>query len=276
MEDSIGHVKRYLPGTPSWIDLATTDPDGAKAFYTALFGWEAVDQPAGPDMVYTMLNKGDSAAAALFEMPAEMREGGAPPFWQTYITVADADAATARAADLGATVLGGPYDVMDVGRMSTLQDPTGAAFSLWQPLRHIGCEVVNEHGALTWNELVTRDVAGACSFYEALFGWQGSADEQGYVAYLNEVGGESVYAAGIFPMPDDVPAGVPSHWIPYFWVDGLEAARDKLLALAGSTVTDVMEIGPGKFVVAQDPQGAAFYLFEPASSNTGPSSDKLE
>lgn len=272
----MGQVKRYLPGTPSWVDLITSDAEGAKAFYTGLFGWDAIDQPAGPDMVYTMLNKGGSAAAALFQMAPEMQESGMPSAWQTYITVADVDEATLRAKELGATVVMEPFAVYEAGRMATIQDPVGAMVSLWQPIGHIGCEVVNEPSALTWNELVTRDVDGARAFYEGMFGWQGEADERGYVAYVNEVGDESVYAAGIFKMTDDFPPEVPSYWTPYFWVDDVEQMREKLIELGGTPITDLMPAGPGRFIVGQDPQGASFYLFENPSGETGPSSDKLE
>ena len=33
----------YEPGTPSWVDLSTTDLDGALRFYGELFGWEFED-----------------------------------------------------------------------------------------------------------------------------------------------------------------------------------------------------------------------------------------
>ena len=270
----MGHVKRYLPGTPCWTDLATPDPAGAKAFYTALFGWAASDTPMGPDMVYTMLLKDGRRAAALFPMDPGSH-GGAPPHWQTYISVADVEAASARAAELGATLVVEPVEVEGAGRMAAIQDPSGAHLQLWQPGQHIGCEVVNEPGALIWNELVTRDVAAARAFYEALFGWQPQVDARGYVSYLNAVGEERVYAGGLFPMPDEYPPHVPSHWIPYFAVADVEAARARVETLGGTAITEVMDISAGRFCVAADPQGAAFYLFENPSGETGPSSDTL-
>lgn len=126
----MGHVKRYLPGTPCWTDLATTDPAGAKAFYTALFGWAASDTPMGPDMVYTMLLKDGRRAAALFPMDPGSH-GGAPPHWQTYISVADVEAARARVETLGGTAI---TEVMDIsaGRFCVAADPQGAAFYLFE------------------------------------------------------------------------------------------------------------------------------------------------
>ena len=47
----------YKPGTFCWIELATTDSEAAKKFYTQLFGWDFTDNPMGPGMVYTMLRQ---------------------------------------------------------------------------------------------------------------------------------------------------------------------------------------------------------------------------
>jgi len=55
----------YAPGTPSWIDLATTDPDGAKTFYAGIFGWTVVDVPTGAG-VYTMFMLKGKPVAAVF------------------------------------------------------------------------------------------------------------------------------------------------------------------------------------------------------------------
>src|SRR5919106_1678600 len=81
-------------------------------------------------------------------------------------------ATTERARELGANVLADPFDVMDVGRMSTIQDPTGAVLCLWQPRTSIGAEVVNGHGALSLNQLNTSDPEAAERFYVELFGWR--------------------------------------------------------------------------------------------------------
>ena len=58
-------IESYKQGTPSWIDLSTTDVDGAKAFYSALFGWEYQDNPMGEGQVYSMAQIDGSAAGAM-------------------------------------------------------------------------------------------------------------------------------------------------------------------------------------------------------------------
>ena len=120
-------------------------------------------------------------AGDLLDLPAEgagggraVRPGGAAGVG-SYISVGDADRATARARELGAEVLVEPFDTPGGGRVATVRDPAGAVVSLSRPGERYGAEVVNEDGAWTWNELVSGDLAAARDFYVELFGW--SADD---------------------------------------------------------------------------------------------------
>src|SRR5205085_7444081 len=109
----MGERTEHAPGSFSWADLGTTDAEGAKAFYTELFGWEAEDLPAGEGMTYTMLRKGGLEVAALYRL----RQEGAPPAWLSYVTVADADAAAEKVLELNGTQIAEPMDGMEAGRM---------------------------------------------------------------------------------------------------------------------------------------------------------------
>src|SRR5919197_78336 len=124
----MGERTEYTPGTFCWVDLTTPDQDGAKRFYSELFGWEADDQPVGEGVVYSMMEVGGKDVAAISPQPQQQREAGVPPLWNNYVSVESADAAAERAAELGATVHAPPFDVMDVGRMAVIQDPQGAFF----------------------------------------------------------------------------------------------------------------------------------------------------
>ena len=161
----------HIPGTFSWAELATTDQKDGVAFYRALLGWNVSEQPAGPDETYSMFQLGDKEVAAACGLRPEERKAGVPSHWNMYVSVANADEAVKRAEQLGAKVLAPPFDVMEVGRMAVLQDPTGAVFQVWQAKQHIGARVLNEPGALCWTELTTRDTKAAESFYTQLFGW---------------------------------------------------------------------------------------------------------
>src|ERR671915_894978 len=185
----MGERTSHTPGTFSWTDLATTDTEGAKRFYTGLFGWEIDDRPIPGNGVYTMLLRDGKAVAALFQ-----GQEGMPTAWSSYVTVESADAAAAKASDLGATPMGEPFDVMDAGRMAVIQDPTGAVVSVWEPHGSIGAQFVNGPGALTLNQLNTSDPEAAQRFYEGLFGWRTEAMPGGDQPYWGIYHGDRVNA----------------------------------------------------------------------------------
>lgn len=115
-------------GAFSWSELATTDPEAAKAFYGELLGWTFQDNPM-PGMTYSMIKNGEEAVGGLMPMPQNAPEG-MPPSWGCYVTVADVDAVVAKVPELGGTVLLPPHDIPTVGRMTIIRDPQGAFISL--------------------------------------------------------------------------------------------------------------------------------------------------
>ena len=111
-----------------------------------------------------------------------MQKQGVPPYWSSYIKHDDVDAVAVRATEAGGVVLFPPFDVMDAGRMTMIQDLAGALIGVWQPKQHIGAQLVNIPNTLVWNELQTPDLEGARNFYTAVFGWTYDVDPGGYVA----------------------------------------------------------------------------------------------
>ena len=83
------------------------------------------------------------------------------PAWNTYVAVESADDTAAQVTAAGGTVLAGPFDVFDSGRMAVCADPAGAVFHLWQAGTHRGAEFVNEPNTWNWSTLEGPDVAGA-------------------------------------------------------------------------------------------------------------------
>jgi uncharacterized protein len=249
----MGERTSHPPGTISWSDLGTSDPEGAKTFYTSLFGWEAEDMPIPEGGTYTMLRKDGKDAAAL-----SAAQEGMPPAWNAYVTVDSADDAAAKAGDLGATVIAEPFDVLDAGRMAVIQDPTGAFFSMWEPRRNIGAGVVNAPGALTVSQLNTGDPERAIEFYSGLFGWRRESVEGGNTPYWGLYNGERL-AGGVMQMPPDMDA--PPHWLNYFGIESVDDAAGRIGELGGQIVMPPMEVPGGSVLVAQDPQGAVFGLW---------------
>ncbi len=242
----------YQPGTPSWVDLASPDLEASAAFYSALFGWDAVDQGADAGH-YHMFEKGGVPVAGAGPIMME----GQPPAWTSYISVADADATVAKVKAAGGTVFVEPMDVLDVGRMSVFADPSGAAAAVWQPRRHIGAGLVNEPGALTWNELATRDIPAATAFYAEVFGWTTQTADMGGMEYtMWKLDGGDI--GGMMAMPAEVPAEVPSYWLAYFGTEDTDATVAAATASGATLMAGPMDIPAGRFAVMADPVGAAF------------------
>jgi hypothetical protein len=247
---------KYTPGTFSWTDLTTPDQDGAKSFYTSLFGWGVFDSDMGDDSVYSMMLIDDKAVCAISPQPPQQK--GAPPIWNSYVSVASADESVERAKELGGSVHAPAFDVFDAGRMSVVQDPQGAYFCVWEPKANIGAGVVNTHGALCWNELHTTDVADAERFYTGLFGWSVETVDMGGGEY-HVVG---VDGHGNGAITDSLQEGAPPHWLVYFGTDDVNASTSKISELGGTVVMPAMDIGEGNSIaVARDPQGGWFALY---------------
>jgi len=192
----MGERTRHAPGAFSWVDLATSDADGAKVFYGALLGWRFEDMPVPDSPPYSMATIDGRTVAAVYGK----RDDAQPSAWLSYVTVDNADSSAARATELGATVISEPFDVLEAGRMAVLQDPTGAVFAVWQPKQSIGAQLVNDAGALTMNQLNTSDPGTAQSFYSGLFGWTFQQVASGEQAYWGINNGERLNG-GMMPTP---------------------------------------------------------------------------
>jgi predicted enzyme related to lactoylglutathione lyase len=254
----MGERARYEPGTFCWVGLATSDPAAATAFCTRLFGWRAEDLPAGAAGTFTLLRRGGSDVAVLYRQTPEARAAGAPPHWTSFISVDDAEATAARAAELGgAAVFREPFDVLDAGRVAALRDPTGAMVSLWQPRSRIGATLVNDVGALCWNELATTDVERAKAFFGELLGWDYERDERGYTTIRN-AGGRN----GGMREQTEAERGTPPSWLPYFTVEDADEVARRAEQLGGSRLGPTTEVSAGRVAVIADPQRAAFGVFQ--------------
>lgn len=253
----MGRRASYAPGTFSWVELATTGPAEARAFYADLFGWEMEDAGDGRGPGHTVCRLGGDAVCGLSGASDEQRtEAGSG--WTSYVTVADAAAAAARAREAGGEVIADPAVVGDTGRVAVLRDPQGAAFAAWEPDAWAGAERVNDVGCLCMNELATTEIEAARTFYEELFGWrtetvEAGADEPPMVLAYN---GESLNAS-----LSVVEEGSTAHWRPYFTVESTERAMDRVRELGGRDLLAPTQIFDGSIAVALDPHRAVFGLF---------------
>jgi predicted enzyme related to lactoylglutathione lyase len=260
----------FEPGVPCWVDTWQPDPEAAAAFYSGLFGWELEEPtPAEPDGKHYMCRLRGRDVAAIAGPPP----GGAPAAWGTYVWVDDADRMAAKVSDAGGSVVAGPFDSYDGGRMAIVADPAGAVIGVWKPGRHRGARLVNEPGAWSMSFLNTRDPDGAKAFYEAVFGWQPDTFELGGAEMTmwrlpGFVGGEPLQpvprdlVATMAPMGDQFPEETPPHWAVDFWVADVDATAETAAELGGRVVAppyDLPDVGMRQAVIA-DPQGAAFSI----------------
>ena len=115
-------------GTFSWHELATTDNEAAFAFYSGLFGWDAMQRmDMGPNGIYLIFGQNGVQRGGMY-IPAPNTQ--MPPSWMPYAHVPDADKAYALATSIGSTTLVPPMDVPGGSRIACLLDPTGAPFSV--------------------------------------------------------------------------------------------------------------------------------------------------
>lgn len=255
----MSEVTSHEPGTPSFIDLATTDLEAAKHFYGELFGWDSQDMPAGDHGTYTMLSKRGKDVAGAYEMSPEMAAQGMPPSWMSYITVADIDAAAMAVTASGGTVVSGPLDAEGAGRMAVAQDPTGATFAMWQAKASIGSYLVNEPGALMWTELQTTDTETCEAFYAEVFGWKTETTDMPTGPYTSFLIGDRAVAGMMAIQPEWGP--VPPNWAIYLAVEDCDALIERAVAMGGSLEMDPMDVPDvGRFALLADPQGAHFFI----------------
>lgn len=242
----------YAPGTFNWADLATSDAEGAKAFYAGLFGWTAEDIPVGAG-VFTLLHRQGREAASLYQLSRAQRVQGIPSHWMAYVAVTSADDTVRRAARSGARVLADPFDVLDMGRIALLLDPAGAPFAVWQAGSHPGTQVLAQPGALAWTELLTPDPGRVIPFYSDLFGWTVSAADEGQLV----VSRNGQLQAGINVLASGQRPGIP-RWRVYFAVADRVAAVATTLAMGGRLIVLPAASLPDGTAIIQDPQGAEF------------------
>ena len=248
-------------GTPCWLDLMTPDIDATRLFYEELFGWHFAS--GGEDAGGYLIAEIDGKPVAGVG-PQQPEQGGFPAVWTTYVATEDAAATAAKITEAGGNVFMPPFDVLDIGVMGLAMDPTGAVFGLWQPKTFGGVQLANVANAWNWDEVMSRDFAGAKQFYADVFGWTYTDMSGGGFEYATfEVNGNT--AGGIGGLPAEVPEEVSAHWRMYFAVDDADEAVDMVVKLGGSVFSPPQDMPYGRHADVADPTGARFSVIKPAT-----------
>lgn len=253
----------YKPGTPCWIDLMVPDQQAAIDFYADLFGWQGEIGPpeTGGYSVCTLKGKPVAGIMKAMNPDGTTPDPMPPTVWTTYLATDSLDSALKSVTDAGGTVMMGAMEVMDLGRMAVIVDPTGAVVGLWQAGTFDGAGIVNEHGALIWNELSTGDVPAASAFYSSVLPVTTTPSEMPEAAGYTEfqVGGRAV--AGMMDLKN-LPAGTPPNWIPYFSADDVDEIQADATRAGASVMAPAFDMAAGRMAVLADPQGAVFAVIK--------------
>lgn len=252
-----------------WYELMTSDPDGAKAFYDSVVGWDIQGQSQFPNG-YRMIGRSDGKnAGGVLPLTAEMQAHGARPTWLGYIQVGDVDGAVAAIESDGGKALMAPFDTPGVGRMALIADPWGAPFYLMAPNPPEGepdakSDVfsVDQPQHVRWNELSITDQDGAIAFYQKHFGWvQDGAMPMGEMGDYKFISHNGTMIGAVMSKPPQMPV---SMWTYYIGVDNIDRAAAAVTAGGGHLLYEPMEIPGGEYALGGvDPQGASFGLVGP-------------
>jgi uncharacterized protein len=254
----------YAPGEFCWVDLSTTDVEAAKSFYGDLLGIEAEAAPGDSEETggYGFFVKGGKMLAGIG--PVQSGEGHSA--WSSYVKVEDADATAAKVKEAGGSVFFGPADLPnDAGRVAMLRDPSGAFFGVVEQNRNPGAQLVNEPGAWTWNNLLTRDLEGAKDFYGKVFGWTAEHNDEAPPNVLMwQVKGQRCPEGmgGLMGITDDLPAEMPAHWQVYFIVDNADEAIAKAESNGAEVGFGPIDVPIARMATLVDPQGAVVSILE--------------
>ncbi|NUR49859.1 MAG: VOC family protein [Hamadaea sp.] len=233
-------------------------------FYAGLFGWTtATDNGA------TVFRLRDLAVAGLVEIgddggPADQRPG-----WLTHVSTDDIDSTSQLVLEAGGKVLRPTTEWGGRGRSAVFADSLGAVVGVWQRgttagVAFGGAEVVDEPGAVTWSEVVTRDTSATAAFYGKVFGWTqqvGTAtEEHEYYEWISAnrvVGGISMMDGGHYP------PGTPPHWRTILQVGDCTDVVRRTPELGGRVLAGPVDTGIGMAAYIADPTGGTFLVIEP-------------
>ena len=249
-----------------WYELMTPDPEGAKAFYDAVVGWNIGEEGPPEYNGYRMINRSDGKfAGGVLPLTDEMQQHGARPTWLGYVQVQDVGQEIAAIEAAGGKALMPATDIPNVGRIAMVADPQGAPFYVMKPIPpsndpNAQSDVFSTTAQqrVNWNELSTTDPAAARRFYGDRFGWDSNdfmdMGEMGEYRFIDFHGVRLGALCGTMP-------GQQSKWRYYFRVPSIAAAKDTVEQKGGTVAMGPHQVPTGDWIlIGADPQGAEFAL----------------
>lgn len=237
----------------------------SQQFYHSVLGWEFEDSGSEYGHYTNALVGGRRVAGISPPM-----EGGGdwPRVWTTYLATDGVEATAEAAVAAGAQPLMEPVEIGTFGRMGLWVDPAGAAFGAWESREHTGYDAHNEHGAVSWVDLVTTDLDASKSFYRNVFGFGYEDLEMTGIRYatFTPPGGQWP-AGGMGDQQDGDELG--PRWCVTFEVDDVDAARQRVLDAGGAAPSDPWDFEFGRIATVNGPDGEEFSLTTSANPEGG-------
>ncbi len=226
----------------------STNVDLGKAFYPSVLGWGVAADSEGPP---TFVAPGGDVAH--LQAPENT-----PPSWCSFLSVADVDASTARAAAEGGGLLVPPTDLSVGGRFSVVTTPSGGVFGLYQACEEDDVAAPGP-GSVRWVELQSTAVEQDVAWFASVFGFSSRVEEMEAGPY-HVLEADGVARGGV--MASRVDGSVFTAWVQ---VDDIDATLAKVGAHGGQTLTPAFTDASGRrMAVVSDPGGASFGLVQPA------------
>ena len=248
-----------------WYELMTPDPEGAKAFYDAVVGWD-IGEPIGGPVDYRMIGRSDGGnAGGVLTLTDDMASHGARPIWIGYINVDDVDSSVASIEKAGGKTLMAASDIPGIGRIAMVSDPQGAPFYVMKPTPPADnpdatSDVFSptREQRVSWNELNTSDPNAARTFYGDQFGWTSDdfmpMGEMGEYRFWMHQGLQLGAVCGLMGQANP-------KWRFYFRVPSISGAKAIVEAKGGKITNGPHEVpGGDQVIIGIDPQNAEFAL----------------
>jgi predicted enzyme related to lactoylglutathione lyase len=252
-----------------WHDLDSPDPDRVLGFYSEVMGWTPEPYSGGP-MRYWMWMLDGVPVGGIGELTAEARDYGARPGWNGYVESPDVDRDVERVVALGGRIRIAPATLETVGRMAVVEDPQGAGFTLFAADPSMTPAASDRpDGRFAWRDLATSDPEEAWTFYIGLFGWkEGRRIQVGQGGPYRTFAAGDVEIGGIVKSPSARAA--PASWVYYVQVRDIGEAVRRVGDGGGEVVGGIVDVPLGRAAHCEDPEGAAFGLYEHATGRREP------
>lgn len=237
-----------------WLNILTPQPKQAEEFFSRILGWTYSDLPG----MGSLVKVDGHEIGGLWDLASPNTPPGTPPGIGVMVKVDDADAMVAKATSIGGSSKPA-FDIMDVGRMGEIKDPSGAQIDIWQPKKNPGTDADKaHHGAPSWFENYSTDTDKSAKFYSNLFGWTPEVMHMPGMDYTTFKLGD-VQIAGMMLITGQM-TGMQPAWAVYFTVDDIDKTAAEVTKNGGSVFvppTDIPQVG--RFAGLISPQGVKFF-----------------